>query len=153
MRKCFFAVVIVFLSISLSYAGKVRENIGGCGLGSKYLGDRDEEVAFFYATTTNNSSSRPSSITSGTSECKQWKGLVLNEKVDRFISDNMANLSQDISRGEGEYLETLAVLMNIDENEKHLFSNKLQKNFNSIYGKPDITSQEVAQNIKNIING
>ena len=62
----------------------------------------------------------------------------------------MENLATDIAKGEGEYVDTLAHLMKVDN--KAAFRAKLQKNFDKIYTSKDIKSKEVSANIKNIYN-
>ncbi|MFA5519907.1 MAG: DUF3015 family protein, partial [Spirochaetota bacterium] len=56
----------------------------------------------------------------------------------------------DIAKGDGEYLDTLAHLMKV--NNKIEFKSKLHQNFNKIYNSKDIQSQEVVANIKDIYN-
>ncbi len=157
MNKVIFTVVIVLFSINFSYAGVVGENLGGCGISSKFFADRDELLPHFFVEIFNmnpySTTSQTSSVTSERDGCKEWKGLVNNTNVDKFISENMSNLSHDISIGGGEYVETLSVLMEIPEENRSAFINTLQQNFNTIYSSPEVTSHEVAENIEKVING
>ena len=79
------------------------------------------------------------------------KGVVSNEKINLYVADNMNNLAKDIAKGNGEYLETLALLMNVSENEKQVFFTKLQANFNNIYTSSDVKSTEVVKNIEVVL--
>jgi len=60
----------------------------------------------------------------------------------------MDSLANDIAKGHGEYLDTLAHLMKVQN--KDTFKNSLHKNFNKIYTSKDVTSKEVVANIKEI---
>ena len=59
----------------------------------------------------------------------------------------MDNLAKDISRGQGESLETLAVLMDVPQPQRGEFSAKLQSNFGRIFTSPQVTEEEVVANI------
>jgi len=59
----------------------------------------------------------------------------------------MDNLARDIARGQGEYVNTLAVLMEIPKAKKAAFRSQLQAHFSDIYTSDQITYSEVVQNI------
>lgn len=83
-------------------------------------------------------------ITSGTSGYKEGApiGLTL---VESFVAENMDNLAIDIARGDGQYLDALAHLMEVSN--KDSFKNILKNNFNLIYPTKEITSKDVVKNI------
>jgi L-fucose mutarotase/ribose pyranase (RbsD/FucU family) len=60
----------------------------------------------------------------------------------------MDNLANDIARGQGEYLNTLAVLMDVPEVSRTDFYARLQNNFSLIYTSPEIKSGDVLRNIE-----
>ena len=70
--------------------------------------------------------------------------------VDLYISENMEGLATDIAKGDGEYVDTLAQMLKVEN--KAAFKEKLHKNFNKIYTSKDITAKEVSENIKQIQN-
>ena len=57
----------------------------------------------------------------------------------------MDELALDISAGKGETLETVAKLMNVENNSE--FSAKLQANFSNIYSSQNVTSANVIDSI------
>ena len=63
----------------------------------------------------------------------------------------MDNLANDIARGHGEYLNTLAVLMEVPEGSRADFYTLLQNNFSNIYSSPQISSVEVLDNIESLM--
>ena len=76
----------------------------------------------FAATTNGIFGNQTFGITSGTSNCEQYKTFAYNEKLNTFVADNMDNLARDIARGQGEYLNTLAVLMEVPDTREGCLS-------------------------------
>jgi hypothetical protein len=81
--------------------------------------------------------------------CDQPIKLVSNDKVQRFVRDNIDEIALDISVGEGENLDTLSTLLDIKDAEK--FKRTLQDNFSKIYTDDSVTSAQVIDNIMTII--
>ncbi|HPV99386.1 MAG TPA: DUF3015 domain-containing protein [Spirochaetota bacterium] len=132
-----------------SYAGQSNY---GCGLGSLIFKGNDGLVSQTFAATTNGTfGSQTFGITSGTSNCSKFNKLVSNEKINIFVSENMDNLAKDIAKGNGEYLNTLAVLMEVKEGERSDLYKKLQSNFSKIYSSDQITHIDVINNIETVI--
>lgn len=59
----------------------------------------------------------------------------------------MDNLARDIARGQGEYLSTLALLMDVPSTQKAAFRSHLQVHFTDIYTSDKVTHSEVVKNI------
>lgn len=117
----------------------------GCGLGEVVLGEPKGIIPQIFKFTTNHlTSSQFLGLTFGTSGCSKASGLVNND-THKFVDDNMDKLALDISRGSGESLSTLAILLKIED--KELFASKLQSNFDKLYTSEDITSSELIENI------
>jgi len=105
-------------------------------------------VSQTFAVTTNGTfGNQTFGITSGTSNCEQYKSFVYNERLNTFVADNMDNLARDIARGQGEYLNTLAVLMEVPDTQKGVFSSHMQTHFSDIYTSDKVTHSEVVKNI------
>ena len=131
--------------IGLTTAVWANENTG-CGLGSLIIKDQSSSILQALAATTNATSGNQTfGITSGTSNCNQPNSFVSNEKLNKFVEDNMDELALDISAGKGETLSTVAKLMNVENNPE--FSAKLQANFSDIYSSQNVTSANVIDSI------
>ena len=61
----------------------------------------------------------------------------------------MDTLAQDIAKGEGEAIETLAKLMNATDHAA--FAAKLQANFDKVYTTANIDAATVLNNIATVI--
>lgn len=141
MKKILSAVAILGLVSSL-YANSNT----GCGLGSIVIKNQNSTVLQALAATTNATSGNQTfGITSGTSNCNKPSNFVSNDKLNQFVNENMDELAMDISAGKGETLETVAKLMNVENNAA--FSAKLQANFSNIYTSENVTSATVIDSI------
>ena len=149
MKKSAFVVSAVLLTVFLAGAGwAVDQKNVGCGLGTIVFEGQNGLVSQTFAATTNGTSGNQTfGITTGTSNCEQYKTLTYNEKVDTFVADNMDNLARDIARGQGEYLNTLALLMDVPDAQKGAFRSHLQAHFSDIYTSEKVTHSEVVKNI------
>ena len=138
-------IISLIAAIGLTTAVYANENTG-CGLGSLIIKDQSTSVLQALAATTNGTSGNQTfGITSGTSNCNKPSDFVSNDKLNKFVEENMDELALDISAGKGETLETVAKLMNVENNEA--FSAKLQSNFTSIYSNENVTSAAVIDSI------
>lgn len=140
-----FLMMVVLSGVSWAFDPKNT----GCGLGSiAWEGQSNGLMTQTMAATTNGTfGNQTFGISSGTSNCEQFKTWTYNEKVDTFVADNMDNLARDIARGQGEYVNTLALLMEIPKAKKDAFRSELQAHFSDIYTSDQVTYSEVVQNI------
>jgi hypothetical protein len=141
-------VVLLMMIVLAGVAWAVDPKNTGCGLGSIAWEGQNGLMSQTLAATTNGTfGTQTFGITSGTSNCEQYKSFAYNEKVDTFVADNMDNLARDIACGQGEYVNTLAVLMDVPDAKKALFCSHLQAHFSDIYTSDKVTHCEVVQNI------
>ena len=138
-------IISLIAAIGLTTAVYANENTG-CGLGSMIIKNQNSTMLQAIAATTNGTSGNQTfGITSGTSNCNKPNNFVSNDKLNKFVEDNMDELALDISAGKGETLETVAKLMNVENNVE--FSAKLQSNFTNIYSNENVTSATVIDSI------
>lgn len=138
-------IISLIAAIGLTTGVYANENTG-CGLGSLIIQNQNTVALQVLAATTNGTSGNQTfGITSGTSNCAKPNNYVSNDKLNKFVSENMDELAMDISAGKGETLETVAKLMNVENNAA--FSAKLQANFSNIYTSENVTSSTVIDSI------
>lgn len=132
MRKlgCSIIGIFAFVVISLlagDYAWAYKS--AGCGIGAEVFKDSDDDASQIFASSTNFTLfNQMFAITSGTSGCREKKVLIRQkeEKKDdkkkeekkqsmldqqMFISANFDDLSQEMARGDGEYLNAFSKLL------------------------------------------
>lgn len=150
MKKVLLVAAIVVMAsgvlVGNSYAD-MQENVG-CGLGTMLLEDTRDSLLFeLFALTTNGSSGNQTfGITSGTLGCERPDSIVSNELL-KFAADNMDNLAKDIAMGQGESLDTLAELMEVQAAKKAEFYATLQANFSGIFTSEKVQVADVIDNI------
>ncbi|MBQ0718580.1 MAG: DUF3015 family protein [Gammaproteobacteria bacterium] len=69
-------------------------------------------------------------------------------EVTEFVEANFGRLRSDIAVGNGEYLESLASLLSIDDASKEQFYQLTKDKFNQLYVSSDTTTQELVSNIQ-----
>jgi opacity protein-like surface antigen len=128
------------------------DNVGGCGWGSKLFTGQQGLIPQVLAVTTNGTSGNQTfGITTGTSGCTQNGVVSSNWKTAMFIGNNMNKLARDMSVGNGEALDSLAALLDVADADKAAFNATLQQEFSSVFSSEEIRSEEVAENIKNVL--
>src|SRR3972149_7162124 len=125
----------------------------GCGLG-KLLWEgagsgHNKIVQQVLAATTNGTlGNQTFGITSGTSGCTN-DGLVKNDqKVIVFASANFENLKQEMAQGGGEYLSSLATLMDIPAEHQGAFFSMTQERYTSLVKSETTTPDEMLVALK-----
>ena len=119
----------------------------GCGLGSMAWRGQSGMAPQILAVTTNGIFwNQTFGITFGTSGCDP-NGRVsggTQKMVFNFIENNMEQYALDASRGEGETLDTLAGILNMDKKE---FAKKSQQHFAAIFPDSNVDAIYVTQQI------
>lgn len=151
MKKLIFGGLSALL-ISAGSSFAVDKSNTGCGLGYMLLKDAPDSVLMeILAVTTNGTSGNQTfGITTGTLECKRPAKIVKDDRLFKFVTDNMDKLASDIASGKGETLDTLAELMNITDDKKAVFYRELQANFREIYPSHTVQSADVIDKIAEI---
>ncbi len=146
MKKVYIIASTLLLTSSLS--AEVHRNTG-CGLGSMIIENQNTVAKQVLAATTNGTfGNQTFGITTGSLNCNKPYTVVSNEKIEKFVADNMDALAVDIATGNGENLDTLSTLMQVDD--KASFSKLLKANFSKIYSSADVTSADVIDAISTI---
>ena len=136
-----------FGMVAMAADGDLEHNVGQ-GLGTIIFEGQDGLVQQVLAATTNGSfGNQTFAISSGTLGARQADTIVKNETINRFVAENMDNLTRDIAVGKGESLSTLAVLMEVPEAERAEFGTDLRRNFDRIYTHDGVTSTDVVNAI------
>ncbi len=142
------AIASALLAVS-AMAGTLRENVG-CGLGTTIIGDKgnDSLVLQVLAATTNGTfGNQTFGITSGTLGCKKPTKIASNDKLNKFVADNMDKIAIDISAGHGKTLDALAELLKIPADKRASFYAKLKSNFDKIYASNSVEAADVIDSI------
>jgi len=152
MKKLFTVSFIALTVICLGTMAWADQKNYGCGLGSIVFEGNDGLISQVSAVTTNGTfGNQTFGITSGTSNCEQFKTFASNEKINKFVAENMDSLAKDIARGHGEYLDTFAGLIAVPESQRAALYASLQANFSKIYTSDSVSYLDVLRNIDSVI--
>ena len=145
------SVVLLFTVSGAAFAAEPKNNCG-CGLGTLLFEGKDGLVQQILAATTNASfGNQTFGISSGTLGCNQPSEWASNEQLNNFVADNMDNLAKDAAMGQGEYVDTLAVLMGVSSSRQLEFSQMLQENFSNIFTEASVSHLDVIENIARLM--
>lgn len=146
MKKILVSLAAAAALSTAAFAGVNSQT--GCGLGSMIIKDDSTALMLALQATTNGTSANQTfGITSGTSGCKKTE-LVMNERAAEFVASNMDQLAKEAAMGQGETVDTLAELLEVED--KAAFAASLQNNYNSIYTSEDVKMADVLDNIATV---
>ena len=145
------AVMIAVLPMAAMAAGE--NNVGSCGLGPKLFAGQRGVVPQLGATFVNGSLSAHNTfgISSGTSGCTQDGLVSSNFKTAAYIDGNKSKLAQDMSKGSGESLESLAMLIGIKDSDKVAFYRATKDNFAKIFVGEQASAEQIALGLKQVL--
>ena len=141
------AAALVMPSLALA-----ADNVGGCGWGSKLFDNQKGIAPQVLAVTTNGTSGNQTfGISSGTSGCTQDAVVHTQWKTAAFIDANMNRLALDMSRGQGESLNSLGNLLGVSPDDQLAFNAAMQSNFNQVFSSSGVSSNEIVLGVKNVL--
>jgi DUF3015 family protein len=129
------AVGLATLQVGLALATPNPDTGPGCGLGKKlwenWKGQKQIAPQVFMSST-NVTGSYSFSISSGTSGCSNDGTLWDSERANLFIGVNYASLAEDMARGGGEHLASLATLLHVPQEHQQEFFATAQERYASL---------------------
>lgn len=142
------ALAALLLSVSNSAVAKSYQ-AQGCGLGSTLFTDGSSLVHQVLGATTNGSSGNATfGMTSGTSNC-ELEAMKGKRAQTIFIEANRVALANDVARGHGDTLNSLARMYGCTQ-----LSNvgpALQKNFNAVFSSESASASQIDSSIMNVL--
>lgn len=150
MKKMSLLLAALLLPMTAMAAGE--NNIGSCGWGSKvFQGQRGLAPQVLGATTNGTSGNQTFAITSGTSGCTQDGAVSSTWKTAMFIDGNKDKLAQDMSKGSGESLQSLAQLIGVKDADRAAFYRATKENFAQIFGSEQASADQIAAGLKQVL--
>ena len=132
--------------VLMTAPAKAIDSTGGCGLGSMAWKGHSGIIPQVLAMTTNSMFLNTVGVTLGTSGCDP-NGRVTGgtgKLVLAVIENNMEQFAMDASRGNGETLETIAGILDVDSNELGL---KAQQHFAYLFENENVEAVDLALKI------
>lgn len=144
--------LVVAAAIAVLPVSAMAANVGECGWGSKLFDGQQGLAPQVLAVTTNGTSGNQTfGISSGTSGCTQ-NGVVRSSwKTAMFIEKNKTKLSQNMSVGHGEALDSLASLMGVSKADKPVFEQVAKENFAKVFPSTDVSTKQVMASLREVL--
>jgi len=137
-------LLIAALTLGLSTAAFAGSNVGP-GLGGMILGNEKGLLSQVTGIWLNGLFCNQSfAVTFGTSGASGWSTLVM-EPTEKFINDNLDFVASDIAMGDGEYLDTVATMLEVKDVAS--FKTKAHENFDEIFSSSEVTAAEVTEKL------
>jgi len=145
-------LLVVALSALVVPSFAAAQNVGQCGWGSKLFDGQKGIAPQVLAVTTNGTSGNQTfGITFGTSGCSQ-NGVVRSAwKTAAYLDGNMNKFARDVSRGNGESLDSLATLLEVKDADRAEFAAALKDNFTSLFPTDTASTNDVVAGLKQVL--
>jgi hypothetical protein len=128
---------------------------GECGIGNRVWSGNDGTGAKILASTTNFWTFKAISTTFEIAGCGPGNNLfkkASNEaKIRYYASQNLDHLAVDMARGDGEYLDVLAHLLEMPSDHISELRSLAKKNFSILFFHDDVTSSEMLETLARVM--
>src|SRR2546426_9384250 len=146
------AVALVCFSANAVYAAANPDTGPGCGLGKLAWADFHHQKNIgpqvLMATTNGTFGSQTFGISSGTSGCTNDGTIMAEHKVNVFAAANYESLSQEMARGGGEHLASLAELMGVPEETRPEFFALAQTQYATLVASGNTTPAAMIETLQ-----
>ena len=119
--------------------------MAGCGLAYMlFAKDNNSKGTQILAGTTNGIyGTQTFGITSGTSGCTEDGALAFNKEVEVYASINLTNLSEEMAKGEGEYVIAFTSLLGASDETRPAMLKFFQVNYTKFFPSEETNSIEM----------
>jgi hypothetical protein len=122
----------------------------GCGWGNALFKGQSGTATHVLAGTTNSLfGNNTFGMTTGTNGCST--SGTLGYGGASAVSAIMNEFSEDVARGEGDALNTVAVLYGVDPADRDTFAKVMHENFSVIFPSEDVTANEMIASIEEVM--
>ncbi len=141
---------LVLLSVSSIANAGAAGGDGGCGWGNMLFEGQSGPAPHILAATTNDiSGNNTFGMTSGTNGCSTSGKLSYSGM--NVISSIMGEFSEDVARGKGDALNTVAVIYGIKPSDRGTFAKVMHNNFAVIFPNENVTANEMVASIEKVM--
>ena len=148
MKKVIAGLVLISAS-SVANAGAAGGD-GGCGWGNALFKGQSGTATHVLAATTNATTGNNTfGMTTGTNGCTT--NGTLGYGGQSVVSSIMDEFSEDVARGEGDALDTVAVVYGVEVQDRDTFAKVMHENFATIFPSEDVTADEMMASIEVIM--
>ena len=147
--KKFIAGLVLISASSVANAGAAGGD-GGCGWGNALFKGSTGTATHVVAGITNAiSGNNTFGMTTGTNGCTTTGKLGYGGQS--VVSSSMDEFSEDVARGEGDALDTVAVVYGVDVQDRDTFAKVMHENFTTLFPSEDVTAEEMMASIEEVM--
>lgn len=136
--------ILIATVLPFSTATFATETGGGCGVGKLVMEGKSGKNAHLVVTLINTAINyaigpvQTLAMTSGTLGCDVSQSVSNDRAKETFLASNQDNLMSEIAQGSGANLASLASLMGISTEDRGVFFETLQSNYEVISASDDV---------------
>ena len=147
MKKVIAGLVLISAS-SVANAGAAGG--GGCGWGQALFEGQTGTATHVLAGITNAiTGNNTFGMTTGTNGCSTTG--TLSYGGENIVSAIMDEFSEDVARGEGDAMNTVAVVYGVDVQDRDTFAKVMHENFTTLFPSEDVTAEEMMASIEEVM--
>ena len=129
------SVALALFAVPYAFAG----GSSGCGLGAQLFEGQSGLAMNVLAATTNGSlGNNTFGMTSGTSGCNADDTVMNDAAEEEFVAVNYENLSTDMAKGQGQYVNALAQMMGCPVAVQGDFARVSKEKYEVLFNSPDM---------------
>ena len=148
MKKIIAGLVLISAS-SVANAGAAGGD-GGCGWGNALFKGQSGTASHVLAGITNvTTGNNTFGMTTGTNGCSTTGTLTYGGAS--VVSAIMNEFSEDVARGEGDALNTVAVVYGVEQQDRDIFAQVMHENFTTLFPSEDVTAEEMMASIEAVM--
>ncbi len=148
MKKIIAGLVLISAS-SVANAGAAGGD-GGCGWGQALFKGQSGMASHVLAGITNASTGNNTfGMTTGTNGCATSGSLSYGGQS--VVSSIMDEFSEDVARGEGDAMDTVAVVYGVEAQDRDTFAKVMHENFTTLFPSEDVTAEDMMASIEVIM--
>ncbi|MDF0642818.1 MAG: DUF3015 family protein [Nitrospira sp.] len=144
-----------FWPTSMAHSAVTNPDTGpGCGLGRQLWEDwkgKKQIAPQLFMASTNVTGSYTFAITSGTSGCSNDGTIWDSQKAGLFLEINYANVMDDMARGGGEHLASMATLMGVSEGKQPEFFAMTQERYVSLVNAGEASPVAMVKALNDVV--
>ena len=147
MKKIIVGLALISMS-SVSFA----EAPGGpdCGWGNMLLEGKSGTGSHLMATITNGTSGNATfGMTTGTNGCSTSGTLTYSGA--KMLGAIMDEFAEDVARGQGDAMDTVAVIYGVQKQDRETFAKVMHENFAVIFPGENVTADEMMASMEKVM--
>lgn len=145
MKRTLLGLVLASSSLT-AFAGAAGGD--SCGWGQMLFEGQSGTPTHVLAITTNGTSANNTfGVTSGTNGCSSNGTITYGGKKIVDVGMFMDEFSEDVARGDGEVITSVAVSLGVKPEDRAHFKQAMHENFNTLFPSANVTSDQLLESM------